>query len=172
MVARVLPPTRGRMIVRGLVAPLIELGAGFNPELTATENVVLYGAILGRSPREMAERAGPIIDWAGLSEFADVAVRAFSSGMLARLGFSIVTDIDPDVLLVDEILSVGDQGFRERSRERVRNVMARGAATILVSHDMELVQDLASRAIWLDKGRVRREGSPGEVIKAYTGGAV
>lgn len=170
MVARVLPPTRGRMIVRGLVAPLIELGAGFNPELTATENVVLYGAILGRSPREMAERAGPIIDWAGLSEFADVAVRTFSSGMLARLGFSIVTDIDPDVLLVDEVLSVGDQGFREKSRERVRSVMERGAATILVSHDMELVQDLASLAIWLDKGRVRRQGPPEEVIEAYTGG--
>ena len=170
MVARVLPPTRGRMIVRGLVAPLIELGAGFNPELTATENVVLYGAILGRSPRDMAERAGEVIDWAGLADFADVAVRAFSSGMLARLGFSIVTDVDPDVLLVDEILSVGDQSFREKSRERVRNVMARGAATILVSHDMQMVQDLASRVIWLDKGRIRRVGSPDEVIAAYTGG--
>ncbi|MYH05233.1 MAG: ABC transporter ATP-binding protein [Acidimicrobiia bacterium] len=171
MVARVLPPTRGRMIVRGLGVTLIEVVAGFYPLLTATETVVLYGAILGRSPREMAERAGPIIDWAGLSEFADVAVRAFSSGMLARLGFSIVTDIDPDVLLVDEILSVGDQSFREKSRERVRSVMAGGAATILVSHDMELVQDLASRAIWLDKGRVRKEGSPAEVIEAYTGGS-
>lgn len=171
VVARVLPPTRGRVIVRGLVAPLIELGAGFNPELTATENVVLYGAILGRSPGEMAERAGAIIDWAGLSEFADVAVRAFSSGMLARLGFAIVTDIDPDVLLVDEILSVGDQSFRDRSRERVGDVMARGAATILVSHDMEMIQDLASRAIWLHRGQIRREGSPDEVIAAYTGGA-
>ena len=159
------------MIVRGLVAPLIELGAGFNPELTATENVVLYGAILGRSPGEMAERAGAIIDWAGLSEFADVAVRAFSSGMLARLGFAIVTDIDPDVLLVDEILSVGDQSFRDRSRERVGDVMARGAATILVSHDMEMIQDLASRAIWLHRGQIRREGPPDEVIAAYTGGA-
>lgn len=172
VVARVLPPTRGRVIVRGLVAPLIELGAGFNPELTATENVVLYGAILGRSPGEMAERAGTIIDWAGLSEFADVAVRAFSSGMLARLGFAIVTDIDPDVLLVDEILSVGDQSFRDRSRERVGDVMARGAATILVSHDMEMIGDLASRAIWLDRGQIRREGSPDDVIAAYTGGAV
>ena len=170
VVARVLPPTKGRVIVRGLVAPLIELGAGFNPELTATENVILYGAILGRSPDEMADRAGTIIAWAGLSEFADVAVRAFSSGMLARLGFSIVTDISPDVLLVDEILSVGDQSFRERSRERVGDVMERGAATILVSHDMEMVQDLASRAIWLDRGRIRREGSPEEVIAAYTGG--
>ena len=172
VVARVLPPTRGRVIVRGLVAPLIELGAGFNPELTATENVVLYGAILGRSPGEMAERADAIIDWAGLSEFADVAVRAFSSGMLARLGFAIVTDIDPDVLLVDEILSVGDQSFRDRSRERVGHVMARGAATILVSHDMEMIRDLASRAIWLDRGQIRREGSPADVIAAYTGGAV
>ncbi len=171
IMARVLPPTRGRVVVRGLVAPLIELGAGFNPELTATENVVLYGAILGRSPREMAGRADAIIDWAGLSEFADVAVRAFSSGMLARLGFSIVTDINPDVLLVDEILSVGDQSFREKSRERVGKVMGRGAATILVSHDMQMIEDLASRAIWLDRGRIRREGSPRTVIEAYTGGA-
>ena len=171
IVARVLPPTRGRVVVRGLVAPLIELGAGFNPELTAVENVILYGSILGRSPREMAGRAGEIIDWAGLSDFADVAVRAFSSGMLARLGFSIVTDIEPDVLLVDEILSVGDQGFRERSRERVRTVMERGAATILVSHDMQMIRDLASRAIWLDRGMIRAEGAPGEVVEAYAGGA-
>ena len=170
IMARVLPPTRGRVVVRGLVAPLIELGAGFNPELTATENVILYGAILGRSPREMAGRADAIIDWAGLSEFADVAVRAFSSGMLARLGFSIVTDINPDVLLVDEILSVGDQSFREKSRKRVGKVMERGAATILVSHDMQMIEDLASRAIWLDRGRIRREGSPRTVIAAYTGG--
>lgn len=172
IVARVLPPTEGRVIVRGLVAPLIELGAGFNPELTATENVIMYGAILGRSPNQMAERADAIIDWAGLSEFADVAVRAFSSGMLARLGFSIVTDINPDVLLVDEILSVGDQSFRERSRERVSSVMERGAATILVSHDMQMVEDLASRAIWLDRGRIRKEGTPENVIAAYTGGGV
>ena len=167
VIARVLPPTEGRVIVRGLVAPLIELGAGFNPELTATENVILYGAILGRSPVEMAERSDAIIAWAGLSEFADVAVRAFSSGMLARLGFSIVTDINPDVLLVDEILSVGDQSFRERSRERVGHVMDRGAATILVSHDMQMVQDLASRAIWLDRGWIREQGSPEDVIAAY-----
>jgi ABC-type polysaccharide/polyol phosphate transport system ATPase subunit len=171
LVARVLPPTKGRVIVRGLVAPLIELGAGFNPELTATENVILYGAILGRSPSEMAERADTIIQWAGLSEFADVAVRAFSSGMLARLGFSIVTDIKPDVLLVDEILSVGDQRFREKSRERVGTVMERGAATILVSHDMQMIQDLASRAVWLDRGEIRMEGSPGEVVAAYAADA-
>ena len=170
IVARVLPPTEGRVIVRGVVAPLIELGAGFNPELTALENVILYGAILGRSPKEMAERAAPIIDWAGLSEFSDVAVRAFSSGMLARLGFSIATDINPDVLLVDEILSVGDQNFRQKSRERVRNLMERGVATILVSHDMGLVKDLAARVVWLEKGKIKKEGAPAEVIAAYTGG--
>ena len=170
IVARVLPPTDGRVIVRGQVAPLIELGAGFNPELTATENVILYGAILGRSPTEMAGRANKIIEWAGLSEFADVAVRAFSSGMLARLGFSIVTDISPDVLLVDEILSVGDQSFREKSRERVGSVMEKGAATIVVSHDMQMIRDLASRAIWLDRGEIRREGSPDDVVAAYAGG--
>ena len=170
IVARVLPPTDGRVIVRGQVAPLIELGAGFNPELTATENVILYGAILGRSPAEMADRAGKIIEWAGLAEFADVAVRAFSSGMLARLGFSIVTDISPDVLLVDEILSVGDQSFRYKSRERVGSVMEKGAATILVSHDMQMIRDLASRVIWLDRGEIRGEGSPEDVVAAYAGG--
>ena len=172
IMARVLPPTRGRVVVRGLVAPLIELGAGFNVELTATENVILYGAILGRSPREMEQRAEEIIEWAGLSEFSDVAVRAFSSGMLARLGFSIVTDIQPDVLLVDEILSVGDQSFQETSRQRVRKVMEQGAATILVSHDMELIGDLASRVLWLDRGKIRMQGAPEAVISAYTGGTV
>ena len=171
IMARVLPPTSGRVVVRGLVGPLIELGAGFNPELTATENVILYGAILGRSPGEMEKRAGTIVEWAGLSEFADVAVRAFSSGMLARLGFSVVTDIEPDVLLVDEILSVGDQGFREKSQKRVRRVVERGAATVLVSHDMPLVCELASRAIWLDRGKIRMEGPPDRVVSAYTGGA-
>ncbi len=172
IMARVLPPTQGRVVVRGLVAPLIELGAGFNVELTALENVILYGAILGRSPKEMEGRAEAIIDWAGLSEFSDVAVRAFSSGMLARLGFSIVTDIQPDVLLIDEILSVGDQSFQETSRERVRKVMAQGAATILVSHDMELIGDLASRVLWLDRGKIRMQGPPQEVIAAYTGGSL
>ena len=117
-----------------------------------------WAVLLGR----WRGRADAIIDWAGLSEFADVAVRAFSSGMLARLGFSIVTDINPDVLLVDEILSVGDQSFREKSRKRVGKVMERGAATILVSHDMQMIEDLASRAIWLDRGRIRREGSPAD----------
>lgn len=172
VIARVLPPTRGRVVVRGLVGPLIELGAGFNPELTATENVILYGAILGRSPREMEKRAPAIIEWAGLSEFSDVAVRVFSSGMLARLGFSVVTDIEPDVLLVDEVLSVGDQGFRDKSRERVAEVIERGAAAVLVSHDMQLIADLASRAIWLHRGRVRMEGTPDDVIAAYAGDAV
>ena len=172
VMARVLPPTSGRVVVRGMVAPLIELGAGFNPELTATENVILYGAILGRSPREMEERTEAIIDWAGLSDFSDVAVRAFSTGMLARLGFSVVTDIGPDVLLVDEVLSVGDQGFRNKSRERLRGVMEQGAATILVSHDMQLIAELASRVIWLDRGRIRAQGPPQEVIAAYTGGPV
>ncbi len=169
IIARVLPPTEGRVIVRGLVAPLIELGAGFNPELTATENVLLYGAMLGRSPREMEDRTASIIEWSGLSEFADVAVRAFSSGMLARLGFSIVTDISPDVLLVDEILSVGDQSFRERSRERVRDVMEKGAATILVSHDMEMIEELADRVMWLDRGVIQQEGDPETVIASYVG---
>ena len=118
VIARVLPPTTGRVIVRGHVAPMIELGAGFNPELTGAENIVLYGTLLGRTPKEMRARIEPIADWAGLTEHLDIPVRAYSSGMTARLAFATATDTTPDLLLIDEILSVGDEDFRDKSAAR------------------------------------------------------
>ena len=125
-VARVLPPSEGRVIVRGSVAPMIELGAGFNPELTGRENIVLYGTLLGRQPQVMRERVDAILDWAGLSGFSDVPIRSYSTGMLARLGFAVATDVQPDLLVVDEVLSVGDEAFQVKSKERIAELMGEG----------------------------------------------
>ena len=167
VVARVLPPTEGRVIVRGAVAPMIELGAGFNMELTAEENIVLYGTLLGRDPDTMRRRIGPVLEWSGLEEFGDVPTRSFSSGMLARLGFAVATDVQPDVLVVDEVLSVGDEAFQVRSKERVATLMESGAAVLLVSHTLDTVLELADRVMWLDHGKVVQDGDPETVIKAY-----
>lgn len=167
LVAGVLQPNNGRVITRGTVAPLIALSAGFNPELTAHENIVIYGALLGRDPNDMEKRVPRIIEWAGLDDFADVPLRNFSSGMSARLGFSVATDIDPGILVVDEVLAVGDAAFRNKSRDRMVELITGGAAVILVSHQMAIMKQTADRVLWLDKGRVKMIGSPKEVIAAY-----
>ena len=167
VVARVLPPTEGRVVVRGNLAPMIALGAGFNPELTGYENIVLFGTLLGRSPTWMRARAAPIAEWAGLLDFLDVPIRSYSSGMLARLGFAIASDTNPDVLLVDEVLAVGDEEFQRKSYQRMGEMMGQGAAVLLVSHDLAVVKKLSDRVIWMDHGRVRMEGDPGEVVDAY-----
>jgi len=167
VVARVLPPTEGRVVVRGKLAPMIALGAGFNPELSGFENIVLFGTLLGRDPAHMRERAGPIAEWAGLAEFIDVPIRSYSSGMLARLGFAVASDVDPDVLVVDEVLSVGDEAFQRRSFERMHSLMSGGTAVLLVSHALDLVERMSNRVVWLDRGRVRMEGSPREVVAGY-----
>jgi len=167
MIARVLPPSEGRVIVRGQVAPMIELGAGFHAELTAYENIVLYGTLLGRAPQEMRERARAIAEWAGVSDFLDVPLRSFSSGMLARLGFGVATDVHPDVLVVDEVLAVGDEAFQAKSKQRITSIIAEGAAVVLVTHDLVTVATLADRALWLDHGRPRALGEPKQVVEAY-----
>ena len=167
VIARVLPPTTGRAIVRGHVAPMIELGAGFNPELTGAENIVLYGTLLGRTPKEMKSRIEPIADWAGLTEHLDIPIRAYSSGMTARLAFATATDVTPDLLLIDEILSVGDADFKEKSAARTIEMMNSGCAVLLVSHDLEAVQKMSNRAIYLDKGVPKMSGIPQEVIEMY-----
>jgi ABC-type polysaccharide/polyol phosphate transport system ATPase subunit len=172
IVARVLPPTDGRVIVRGLVAPMISLGAGFNPELTGYENIVLYGTLLGRDPDEMRARADSIAEWAGLSDFLDVPVRSYSSGMLARLGFSIASDVNPDVLVVDEVLAVGDEEFQKKSLERMQDLMGEGTAVLLVSHGLSKVKEMANRVMWLDKGKVKMIGDPEEVVEAYKASTV
>ena len=167
IMARVLPPSSGRVIVRGRVAPMIELGAGFNNDLTGLENIVMYGTLLGRTPEHMRSRAEEIVAWADLTDYMDVPLRSYSSGMLARLAFSIATDIEPDVLVVDEVLSVGDAAFQLRSQERMRTLIDRGASVVLVSHDLGTVSRLAERAMWLDHGRTLMAGDPNEVIAAY-----
>jgi ABC-type polysaccharide/polyol phosphate transport system ATPase subunit len=167
MIARVLPPTEGRILVRGDVAPLIELGAGFNPDLTGLENIVLYGTLLGRNDKVLRERAPAIAAWADLSDFLDVPIRSYSTGMLARLGFAIATDVQPEVLIVDEVLSVGDASFQERSKARIMSMIDDGCSVVFVSHDMPAILELADRAIWLDHGTVRMEGEPKEVVEAY-----
>lgn len=167
ILARVLPPTSGRVVVRGAVAPMIELGAGFNGEMTGRENIVLYGALLGRPPRVMRERAGAIAEWGGLEDFLDVPVRSYSTGMVARLGFSVATDARPDLLIVDEVLSVGDQEFQARSSSRIAQMMHAGTSVVLVSHALDTVRDLASRVLWLDHGRAKMLGPAGEVLDSY-----
>jgi len=167
MLARVLPPTDGRVVVRGSVAPMIELGAGFNTELTGFENIVMYGTLLGRTPQLMRDRAEEIAAWADLSDYLDVPIRSYSSGMLARLGFSVATDTEPDVLIVDEVLSVGDAAFQQKSSERMRKMIANGASVVLVSHNLDTVRAIANRAIWLDRGKIVSEGDPEEVVGEY-----
>jgi ABC-2 type transport system ATP-binding protein len=167
LMARVLLPTSGRVLVRGQVAPMIELGAGFNPDLTGTENTVLYGTLLGRSPEMMRARSRAIADWAGLSDSMDIPLRAYSSGMVARLAFSIAVDSQPDVLLVDEVLSVGDEAFQAKSEGRLDRLIAGGSAVVLVTHNLLQVKKKASRVIWLQDGSVHMEGDPHAVVEAY-----
>ncbi len=167
IIARVLPPTEGRVVVRGSVAAMIELGAGFNGELTGEENIVLYGTLLGRDADAVEQRIPEIAEWAGLSDFMDVPIRSYSSGMLARLGFAVATDVKPDVLVVDEVLSVGDAEFQHKSRRRIEEMIDAGTSVVLVSHDLDLVEDVADRVMLLENGRNKGIGPPGEIVQAY-----
>jgi ABC-type polysaccharide/polyol phosphate transport system ATPase subunit len=169
MIARVLPPTAGRVIVRGSVAPLIELGAGFNPDLTGHENIVLYGSLLGRSDKEMRVRSTEIAAWAGLTDFLDVPIRSYSTGMLARLGFAVATDVQHEVLIVDEVLSVGDAAFQQKSKHRILSMIEAGCSVVFVSHDLGSVLEIADRVMWLDHGEIKMVGDPAEVVAAYQG---
>jgi ABC-type branched-subunit amino acid transport system ATPase component len=167
VLARVLPPTSGRVIVRGSVAPMIELGAGFNPELTGAENIMLYGTLLGRDAKTMQSRIEAIADWAQLTEHLDIPIRAYSSGMVARLAFATATDQTPDLLLIDEVLSVGDEDFQTRSKARTEAMINSGCAVVLVTHDLAIVKSMATRALYLDHGVIRALGEPDDVIDAY-----
>jgi ABC-type polysaccharide/polyol phosphate transport system ATPase subunit len=146
---------------------MIALGAGFNPELAGFENIILFGTLLGRDPDEMRERAATIAAWAELSSFLDVPIRSYSSGMLARLGFAVAADIDPDVLVVDEVLAVGDEAFQRKSAARMQQLMEGGTAVLLVSHDLQIVETISNRVLWIDHGRTRMVGSATEVVGAY-----
>ncbi len=166
-IARVRRPSSGRVIVRGRVAPLLELGLGFHHELTGRENVVLQGAMMGFSRREMVDRMDSIVRFAELKGFVDAPVRTYSSGMIARLGFSVATDVDPDILLVDEILAVGDARFRAKCYERMGGFRERGKTFLLVSHSLQDVVDTCQRVLWVEEGRVVRDGDAAEVVREY-----
>jgi ABC-type polysaccharide/polyol phosphate transport system ATPase subunit len=167
VLARVLPPTQGTIQVNGAIAPMIELGAGFHPELTGAENVVFYSTLLGRDVKKTRTKVAEIGEWAGVTDHMNFPLRTFSSGMVARLAFATATAENSEVLLVDEILAVGDASFQEKSRSRMMELIGSGAAVVLVSHDMKTVRSLATRAIWLEAGKVKMSGDPEEVVTAY-----
>lgn len=167
VVARVLKPTEGRVIVRGSVAPLLGVGAAFHMELTGRENVYLNGSLLGFSRREMDEKYERIVDFAELWDYIDQPLRTYSSGMRARLGFAIATDDTPDVLIVDEVLSVGDEAFREKSEDRMRMFRDDGATIMLVTHNMQTVRDICHRVAWVHQGHIRSVGETDAVVEEY-----
>jgi ABC-2 type transport system ATP-binding protein len=167
LLAQVVPPTKGGLKINGTVAPMIELGAGFNPELTGRENIIFYSALLGRDVKKVKQRVEAIAGWAGVSDHLDYQLRTFSSGMIARLAFATATDEVPDLLLIDEVLSVGDGEFAQKSKVRMHEIIKSGTTVVLVSHDLSTVGELADRVIWLKKGEVVMAGKPSEVITAY-----
>jgi ABC-type polysaccharide/polyol phosphate transport system ATPase subunit len=167
VLAGVMPPTNGSTKVEGKIAPMIELGAGFHPEMTGSENVLFYSALLGRDVRTVKKRIPAIGEWAGVSNHMGFPLRTFSSGMVARLAFATATDETAEVLLIDEILSVGDADFKEKSKTRMHQHINSGAAVVLVSHDMNVVRTLATRAVWLEKGHVKMIGNSEDVVAAY-----
>jgi ABC-type polysaccharide/polyol phosphate transport system ATPase subunit len=167
LIARVRRPTSGRVVVNGRVAPLLELSIGFHSELTGRENIVLQGTLLGFSRREMEERTPSIAAFAELEEFLDAPIRTYSTGMVARLAFAVATDVDPDVLLVDEALAVGDEGFKDRCHDRMKHFRERGKTFLLVSHSLRDVIETCQRAIWIADGRIELDGPVEEVCEAY-----
>jgi ABC-2 type transport system ATP-binding protein len=167
ILSRVLPPTSGVVKVNGSVAPMLELGAGFNPELSGEENILLFGVLLGNSIIDMESKSIEIADWAGLTDHIKLPLRTYSSGMVARLAFAIATFQKSDVLIIDEILGVGDADFQKKSRTRILDLIGDGEATILVSHDLTAVEELATKVLWLDHGRQVALGPTQEVLDAY-----
>lgn len=167
LVSGILRPDAGRLEVDGSVAALIELGAGFHPEISGRENVYINGSVLGLSRREIEARYERIVEFAGLEEFIEEPVKNYSSGMYVRLGFAVAIHTDPEILLVDEVLAVGDEAFAHKCLRRIEELLAAGRTVVFVSHALALVESLCSRVLWLDRGRVRELGEPRRVVDAY-----
>jgi lipopolysaccharide transport system ATP-binding protein len=168
LLARVYKPTAGTATVNGRVAPLLELGAGFHPDLSGLENILFNGMILGLTRKEALARTDQIVEFAGLGTHIDAPVRTFSSGMQARLGFSIAVHVDADVLIVDEVLAVGDAQFERKCYERIDRFRAEGGTILFVSHNLDAVRRVAERCVWLDGGLIRMDGAPDSVLEAYS----
>jgi ABC-type polysaccharide/polyol phosphate transport system ATPase subunit len=167
VICRIYPPTRGRVRRQGFTVPLLEVGIGFNYELSGLENIYLTGAIMGFSRREMARRVQPILQFAELQDFGDTPIKYYSSGMAQRLAFSVATQIDPEILLLDEIFSAGDIHWMEKAERRMRGLIDRTAILVLVSHQMNLIRQYCNHVIWMQAGRIVKQGPPDEVVTAY-----
>jgi len=172
IIAGVYRPTLGRVDVHGQVAPLIELGAGMHGELTGRENILLNGLMMGYSKRQMLDRERSIIDFAEIGDFIDVPVKQYSSGMYMRLAFSVATEIDPDILVIDEILAVGDAPFQDKCFDRLRRFRESGKTILLVSHSLDQIEKICDRCLVLDRGRLAFDGNPADAIAVYKGGPV
>jgi ABC-type polysaccharide/polyol phosphate transport system ATPase subunit len=167
VICGILTPSAGTSRSEGAIAPLIELGAGFDPDLPVVDNIQLYGILLGHSAAEMRAKAQAILEFAELEDYAAVPVRALSSGMVARLGFAIATDTNPDILILDEVLAVGDESFRNRSRRRIESMWHDHVTVLFVSHDLQFIRESCTRAIWMQAGAVRHDGPAAETVEAY-----
>ena len=167
VISGILKPTKGKVSVKGTIAPLMELGAGFDLELTARENIYLNGAVLGHSKKIMKEKFDDIVEFSEMQNFLDVPMKNYSSGMVARIAFSIATMVRPEILIVDEILAVGDFQFQEKCNKRIEEMMESGTTIILVSHSIEQIEALCNKVMWLEKGKIRMIGGVDEVCSAY-----
>ena len=168
LLAGVYEPTSGQRVVEGKISSLFDLMLGFEPEASGWENISYRGYLQGETPRGLKSKIQGIAEFSELGHFLDMPVRYYSSGMLVRLAFSIATAIEPEILLVDEVLSVGDLAFQEKARQRMREMMDKAQLIVMVSHDLEAVKRLCHRIVWMDHGRVRQVGRPAEVVEAYT----
>jgi ABC-2 type transport system ATP-binding protein len=167
VISGVIKPAAGKVSVKGRIAPLIELSAGFDKELTGRENVYLNASILGLSRKEIDEIYDRVVDFSELKDFINAPIKSYSSGMIARIGFSIVTEVNSDILIIDEVLAVGDARFKKKSKERILEFRQRGGTVLLVSHNTEEVKNLCDRALWLDHGRVKMMGDSQTVVQKY-----
>jgi ABC-2 type transport system ATP-binding protein len=167
LIARVMKPQSGQVRVSGKVAPMIELGGGFDMELTGRENVYLFGSILGISRRAMEEKFDAIVDFAELHEFMEAPLRAYSSGMVTRLGFAVVTAVDPEIMILDEVLAVGDTAFQEKCHAHIAKFRQAGGTILFVSHSLDQIVEFCDQALWLDKGEIRSRGATAAVVQDY-----
>lgn len=167
IISRIMKPTEGTVIVRGNVVPMLELGSGFDHDMTGRENIFLNGAILGYSEEFLKSKLQEIIDFSELGDFIDMPIRNYSSGMLARLAFSVASVVNPEILIVDEILSVGDADFQEKSHQRMLELMGGGTTVLFVSHDLGQIREMCNKVVWLEHGKVQMYGSTQEICDAY-----
>jgi ABC-2 type transport system ATP-binding protein/lipopolysaccharide transport system ATP-binding protein len=167
VIARILNPTNGQAVIQGTVTPILELGALFDSELTGRENIYLNGAMYGYSRDVMNGKLDSLLDFAGIGDFIDSPLRTYSNGMIARLAFAISTDVDADIVLIDEVLAVGDNNFQEKCISRMETFNKKGTTLVTVSHNLGLIQKLCSRVIWMEHGRIKADGNPGDIIPEY-----